>query len=68
MSVTKTPSGDRPLWKRWTVIGGMILAAVKFCEAEDLIPVGTGESVASLIETAGSLLVGLGIYRHIPTT
>ncbi len=68
MSVATTPDSGRPIWKRWTVIGGTILAVVNYLESQNLIPAGTGTELATVVEHLAALLTGLGVYRHIPTT
>ncbi len=67
-SLTETPAADRPFYKRLTVIGGFLLSVMSYLESQDLIPTGTAEHVASLVEHISALLIGFGVYRHIPTT
>jgi len=66
--LSNTPDPERPIWKRWTVIGGTLLAAISFLEGQGAIPAGTGQELASVVQHAAALLAGLGIYRHIPTS
>ena len=68
MAITKTPDPGRPLWKRMTARGVALLACLQILEAENMIPMGITETLAHYGEVAGSLLVALGVYRHIPTT
>lgn len=68
MALTTTPDADRPLWKRWTVIGGAILAIVNYGEAQELIPPGTATHLSTAAEHIAALLMGLGVYRHLPGT
>lgn len=68
MAITKTPSADRPLYKRWTVIGVALIGVIQALEAEHLIPMGFTDTLANYGEIGGAILVSLGLYRHIPTT
>jgi hypothetical protein len=67
-NISNLPSSDRPIWKRWTVIGGTILVAINYLESQEMIPRGFGREIASMIEHASAVLMGLGLYRHIPSS
>lgn len=67
-ALCKTPSPDRPLWQRWTVIGGSLMAVVTYLEAQGVIQSGNALNLAELVQHLGGVLAALGLYRHIPTT
>ena len=67
-NISNTPSSDRPIWQRWTVIGGTLLAVLNYLETQGMIPPGTATEVTAVAEHAAALLMGLGIYRHIPSS
>lgn len=66
--ILATPTGDRPLYKRMTVRGAALLAALQVLEDQQMIPMGLSTTLADLGQVIGTLIVGLGAYRHIPTT
>ena len=66
--IMETPAADRPLYKRWTVVGIAIIGIVQALESQGLIPAGGLEKAAELGQVAGGILTALGLYRHIPTT
>ena len=68
MSISNTPSAERPIYKRWTIIGVAIISLIQALTDADLVPVGTPELLASWGQIAGGFLTSLGLYRHIPTT
>jgi hypothetical protein len=68
----KTPPGDRPWYKRWTILGGLILAAANYLETQQVLPAGTynaltesGDATLTAVQSIGGLLAGLGVYRQI---
>jgi len=72
--LTKTPSGDRPLYKRLTLIGGAILALSNYAESQGVAPPGTFEafqntqaSLYALANSIGGLLTLFGVYRQVST-
>ena len=67
-NLTNTPSAERPLWKRWTLIGGAIVVLAQWAEAQDLLPYGSYDWLLNGANLFGISLGGLGVYRHIPTT
>lgn len=67
-TLTTTPPADRPLYKRWTVVGASIIAVVEALDQQKLIPPGMLTTITELGQNAGGLLAALGLYRHIPTT
>ncbi len=64
-SVFEKPPVDRPFYKRWTVVGGTVLAVLTYLESQQLIPVGIAEDVAELVKHLAALLAGLGVYRRL---
>jgi hypothetical protein len=67
--LTATPSSDRPLYKRFTVIAGAIMLFTTYLESTGSIPYGTPEAINNFFqEVVAPGLGALGIYRHIPTT